>query len=156
QAKGSYWNAPTFAALFGVGGRLELQFHTTLNDFLGLQSEPSEEGRRLINNSLVLKWLYREGSLQRKTSWSLAAQAGVLAPNAASGSAPAASSISWSRAAGRAASCTSPPSSSTRARTTSTSSRASSGKGRRAGPSAPWRRRSPSTPSARAPRRPGR
>jgi hypothetical protein len=86
EAKGNYWNSPALSLNFGVVPRLEVQLHTTFNDLFGLQSTPDEQERRIIDNSLVVKWLYREGALQKQSGLSLAAQAGVLAPNAGDGS----------------------------------------------------------------------
>jgi hypothetical protein len=63
-----------------------VQLHTTFNDLFGLQSTPDEQERRLTDNSLVVKWLYRAGALQMQSGLSLAAQASVLAPNAGDGS----------------------------------------------------------------------
>jgi hypothetical protein len=86
EAKGTYWNSPALSANFGVIPRLEVQLHTTFNDLFGLQSTPDEQERRLTDNSLVVKWLYREGTLQKQSGLSLAAQASVLVPNAGGGS----------------------------------------------------------------------
>jgi hypothetical protein len=85
-AKGTYWNSPALSVNLGVLPRLEVQLHTTFNDLFGLQSTPDEQERRLTDNSLVVKWLYREGALQKRSGLSLAAQASVLAPNAGDGS----------------------------------------------------------------------
>ena len=74
-----YLIAPGGVLNFGIAHRLELVIDFKTVE--GLDYVPGQDGVRLLDDDVLLKYVIREGALQGKTGLSIAEEAGPLTPN---------------------------------------------------------------------------
>jgi hypothetical protein len=74
-----YLIAPATVLNLGLVKNLELV--VDFKNFVALDKVPNEDPVRLLDTDVFLKYLLREGTLQGKTGWGFAIEAGPLTPN---------------------------------------------------------------------------